>query len=394
MTINSQISGTGVALTKSGAGMLYLTNANNSGAGGYTGSTYLNQGVLSVNSAAAAPGTGSLQFSGGTLQLTAPANITQSIVLNGGGGSTIDTQGNAVTISNVISGSGGLTKMGSGTLTLSNSNTYQGTTTINGGMLVGTAGQSSFGTGASNFTGAVNISAGTLQLLPGSGGTTSIGVLTTNGAATVQIAATNSSAAATLSMLSIASATNTTLVLDTGLGTLNGNAVFQTTAPLAVVNGIVNAQVVVNQNGTGDFLTQTPTSGTGPFNLVTATYTGTSLTSATASSQATAACCHQSNVVRQSHGQHVCLRFADQRCQHHRPGRKHSYPGRRGQPGRLDLQRGHQQQQLDPERNAGIWRQHRGHLCQPGLQCGHQRRHHGDRWSDPLRVRHSHPEWC
>ena len=50
MTIGSQITGS-VSFTKSGAGLVILTNPNNgnTGAGGYTGSTYINQGVLSVD---------------------------------------------------------------------------------------------------------------------------------------------------------------------------------------------------------------------------------------------------------------------------------------------------------------------------------------------------------
>src|SRR5262249_769489 len=47
----------------------------------------------------------------------------------------VDGHGNT-TINGVISGSGGLNKQGSGILTLSAANTYNGTTTISGGTLI------------------------------------------------------------------------------------------------------------------------------------------------------------------------------------------------------------------------------------------------------------------
>ena len=74
-----------------------------------------------------------------------------------------------MTINGAISGTGGFTKIGSDTLTLGGTNTYQGTTVINGGTLIGTDGQTSFGTGSANYIGAVTINNGTLQLNPTAG---------------------------------------------------------------------------------------------------------------------------------------------------------------------------------------------------------------------------------
>ena len=68
--------------------------------------------------------------SGGGLTFT-------NIVENDGNLLTLTTTNanNAMSFSDVISGSGGLTKTGAGQVTLSASNTYTGTTTINGGIL-------------------------------------------------------------------------------------------------------------------------------------------------------------------------------------------------------------------------------------------------------------------
>jgi outer membrane autotransporter protein len=52
------------------------------------------------------------------------------------GGAIIDTQGFAITASAALQGAGGLTKVGSGTLTLSGVSTYGGQTTVEGGRLI------------------------------------------------------------------------------------------------------------------------------------------------------------------------------------------------------------------------------------------------------------------
>jgi fibronectin-binding autotransporter adhesin len=86
-----------------------------------------------------------LNANGGTLKAVASAN--NSNFLNGifvniaAGGLTLDTNGNAVGVTNSMSGAGGLTKIGSGTLTLSGSNSYSGSTAVSNGTLeVGPAG--------------------------------------------------------------------------------------------------------------------------------------------------------------------------------------------------------------------------------------------------------------
>ncbi len=62
------------------------------------------------------------------------------------------------TLSGIISGSGGLTKSGSGTLTLANTNTFSGTMTVNGGTLYARACPAAMGTGG------LTLSGGTMEL--------------------------------------------------------------------------------------------------------------------------------------------------------------------------------------------------------------------------------------
>lgn len=66
------------------------------------------------------------------LQDFAPGNVT---IGSGGGGAFIDTNGFSVSISSPLSGAGALYKLGSGTLTLNNTNTYSGDTVVDFGSL-------------------------------------------------------------------------------------------------------------------------------------------------------------------------------------------------------------------------------------------------------------------
>jgi autotransporter-associated beta strand protein len=127
--------GAGVlSLIKGGAGTLALTASN-----GYTGTTTLGgSGILQVNNAYSLGNGGTLIFNGGTLQLTAGFATSRNYVVNSGQNAIIDTQSFTLTDNGVIStssGTGGLTKNGSGTLVLNNTETYNGITTINNGTI-------------------------------------------------------------------------------------------------------------------------------------------------------------------------------------------------------------------------------------------------------------------
>jgi uncharacterized protein with beta-barrel porin domain len=123
----------------------------------------INQGTLAISSDTNLGLLSGVTFNGGTLQFLAPFSSSRTVTLNAGGGS-FDTDGNNVTLSGTIGGGGSLTKLGSGTLTLSAINAYGGGTAVNGGMLQ----LSGAGTlGATTGTTTVN-RGGTLDL----GGTT------------------------------------------------------------------------------------------------------------------------------------------------------------------------------------------------------------------------------
>jgi fibronectin-binding autotransporter adhesin len=139
LIVSATVSGTS-ALTKTGTGTLELAGANT-----HTGTTTLSAGTLVVANAAALQnssvflGSGTLAFStitsatfgalGGTANL-ALSNTTGGAVALTVGGRNVDT-----TLSGTLSGGGSLTKVGSGVLTLTATNSYSGATTINAGAI-------------------------------------------------------------------------------------------------------------------------------------------------------------------------------------------------------------------------------------------------------------------
>lgn len=64
-----------------------------------------------------------------------PAHSIGAPIVLGAGAAVVDLSG-ALTISGLVSGEGGMTKTGAGTLTLTAANSYSGTTTINGGLVL------------------------------------------------------------------------------------------------------------------------------------------------------------------------------------------------------------------------------------------------------------------
>ncbi|WP_309277014.1 autotransporter outer membrane beta-barrel domain-containing protein [Comamonas sp.] len=146
-------------------------------------------GVLTTGWLAKRSGDGSVTFDGGVLQLSAnQSNLFQGFALGDvqllAGGGTIDTQNFSVVNGLGLEGVGRLTKAGSGTLVLTEANTYTGGTTIAEGTLqLGNGGTSGsiVGDVVDNGTLAVNHS-DTLTLdgvVSGSGALNQVGTGTT-----------------------------------------------------------------------------------------------------------------------------------------------------------------------------------------------------------------------
>jgi YVTN family beta-propeller protein/autotransporter-associated beta strand protein len=265
VTLASTLLGIG-GLTKIGSGTLTLSGNNS-----YSGGTTINAGTLAVGSNSAL-GTGALTFASGTA-LQAAANglsLANAMILNGT--DTVDTQTNALTLAGVLSGSGGLTKTGSGTLILTNANTYSGGTAINAGTLRLENNQA-LGTGALTTTGSVVdyangvtipnpivLNSNTTQLQVLAGTATQAGVISELngprplekiGGGTLVLTATNTYSGPT-------TITAGTLQLGNGgtsgsiLGNVVNNATFAVNrSDLFTFGGVISGTGTFQQNGTG-----------------------------------------------------------------------------------------------------------------------------------------------
>jgi fibronectin-binding autotransporter adhesin len=195
-------------------------------------------------------------FDGGTLQLdTSGPTFSEAFTVNSTNG-TIDTAGLTSTMSGVLSGPGGLTFMNSGSggsLTLTNTNTYQGASTINNSATValsGTGGIADSSGVADNGTfnisgtsagasiqslsgnGAVTLGSNTLKLsnadgtfagsISGTGGFAVTGGTETLSGSNGYTGATTISSGATLALSGTGSIANSSVVSDLGTFNISG----------------------------------------------------------------------------------------------------------------------------------------------------------------------------
>jgi len=157
-----------VSLTKSGSNTLNLSGDNfeetNTDYSSYIGETILNAGTFSLGNVHSIGTLKSVKpkftFSGGTLQFSSNNTTDISSIFSNSANQNykIDTNGQSVTLASTLTSSGGtFEKKGTGTLTLSGNNTYDGDTTISAGTLkagrvssgtIGTPTAGPFGTGS------------------------------------------------------------------------------------------------------------------------------------------------------------------------------------------------------------------------------------------------------
>ncbi len=126
------ISGSG-SLVQRGPGTTTLTAANS-----YSGGTTLSAGTLALGSADAIGSAGTISFGGGALRFSAANTTDYSARFSTAANQAyrLDTAGQSVTLGTDLASSGGtLTKLDSGTLTLTAANSYSGATTIEAGTL-------------------------------------------------------------------------------------------------------------------------------------------------------------------------------------------------------------------------------------------------------------------
>ncbi|MEL6061918.1 MULTISPECIES: S8 family peptidase [unclassified Methylobacterium] len=133
-TLAQSLTGTG-GLTKAGPGTLTLAGTNT-----YTGATTIAAGTLLAQGGQAIGDLSSVTIAtGATLALADSETIGslagQGRVALGAARLTAGTNGTSTTFAGTLDGTGGLTKIGSGTLELSGTNTYAGGTSVYGGTL-------------------------------------------------------------------------------------------------------------------------------------------------------------------------------------------------------------------------------------------------------------------
>ncbi|RDJ27830.1 hypothetical protein DWF00_13000, partial [Bosea caraganae] len=227
-TFDGVISGAG-SLTKAGTGTFVLNGAN-----AYTAGTTVSGGTLQLGSLGSLAATGSLGIGAGATfdlngrtQTIGTLSGAGSLTLGGGGALSVGNGDGSSGFGGVISGDGSLTKLGTGTLTLTGANTYTGGTTISAGTLqlgdgtldgsiagsIVNNGMLSFNTaGSISFDGAMTGTGGLAK--SGSGTLTLTGAIGSTGATTINAGTLLLGTGGSLASSSAVNITSSTGILD------------------------------------------------------------------------------------------------------------------------------------------------------------------------------------
>ncbi len=261
VTFLGGIGGSGT-LNKVGAGYLVL-----GGSSSYSGGTTVTAGTLAIGSNNAL-GSGTVTVSGGNL-LIGVANVTlaNNFTFTGGQVASFDTTlaGSGATITGVINGTGGLSQ-GTGTLNLTNTNGYTGTTTISAGGVLALR----FGSGANaviNGASPLYLSNGSLNLV-GNGtnlqtfsgvtyGAGSNTITTSATAMTVTLGALVHQTGGTLNFAPGAGSTLTTSQANTARGILGGGVFFNGNDFASQSGGIIAATGYTTNNNASTWVANT-----------------------------------------------------------------------------------------------------------------------------------------
>ena len=292
LTVGGAIGGTGLSLTKAGAGNLILTGANT-----YNAGTFVSAGTLTAGADSALNnGLTTLNPSSGTAVLAfTSASPTVPAIASSGAGSSLIVLGNTAASSSTLltvggnnasttfSGTigdlsasnsaavGGLVKTVTGTLTLSKANTYSGGTTVSAGILAAAdVGSTSAGSLPPGYPVTVNTGA-TLQMnvadaLGWYGGNPSVinvngGIVTSNGGAFHDTMPAFNLTAGTITAVGTGDGSN--YYFD---GTITTNS--SSSESLIATSGAVGLRNNNNTNGNNSSVTFNVARGSGPVDLL------------------------------------------------------------------------------------------------------------------------------
>ncbi len=295
------------SLTKAGAGLLVLTNANT-----FTGATSVNAGTVKLTNALAlqsstvstidngivfdsSVATNAFTFGGlsgtGAIALANNAATPAAIAL------TVGANNASPTYSGILSGAGSLVKSGTGIQTLTGANTYAGTTTISAGVLLFGQRNSLYGATTAQWTPAnitVNSGAAFGLSVGGAGEFTNsdvtlllgnLSAVSNNGfkaGSNIAFSTTNASGGTFTVADNIANSTGTgggaigLIKLGTGTLVLTGNSSY--TGVTNISGGVLSVDTLANGGTTSEIGASTNAAANLVFNSGTLRYTGATVT--------------------------------------------------------------------------------------------------------------------